>query len=177
MMVDFITIILLALGGYLGFKKGLMRELFSFFAFLIAKVFTVKVVHFIKIADYTWLNSIRSMPSYVVFTLSFIAIVEAIYLMGKLFSHLIQKTTLGNLNQALGALLGICKWAFYISACIWFADFFNIVLPKNYTIHTFIYPYIQLLTPTLMNWLAFFIPILAQWLEALKEKGIMQSYV
>ena len=115
--------VVIVLGLYRGFKKGLFVEIASLVG-LIAGVFGA--IYFSYIIGNLLADNVSWEPKYVnlvAFAATFTIIVVAISMAGKMLSKIADFTGLGIINQLLGALFGGLKAAFILSvALMWAGD-------------------------------------------------------
>jgi membrane protein required for colicin V production len=167
--LDILLLILLVWGAYSGFKKGFVSEVFSLGAFFLATIGSVKLMDcfagFLKQCN----GNLGNFAPYLAFVLIFLGIVVAITLAGRVFKYLINMTILGWVDRLMGAVLGIFKWAFFVSTFLWVADLFHINVPNNYLSATHIFPLIKSLAPRFLGWIPNWLPMLQVWLERIKE--------
>jgi membrane protein required for colicin V production len=168
MIVDLILILLLVWGGYKGYKSGFVLEILSWFSFSIAKVISISILHLAQTLYSKWYDNMGTLPAYISFAVCFIAIVAIIYLLGKVLKSRLHKTVLKGIDKWAGLTVGIGKWAFYISTCIWLAGLLGIHLPESYIANTLLYPLIRALSPTFIAMLSSWLPALQKYLEAIK---------
>lgn len=168
-LLDLLLIILVAWGGRIGYKSGFVLEMFSSFSFSIAKIASIKVLHLIKILYTKWYGSNGTIPAYIGFTVFFVTIVAVMYLLGSVFRAKLHKTALGKVDSWTGSVMGMGKWAFYISTCIWFADFLHVRLPDSYIANTLLFPIIKAFSPMFIDWVIKWLPILHESIEALQS--------
>ena len=164
-ILDIILFFLLVWGGYSGFRKGFILELFSIGSLFIAIIGSIKVLNKV-ISFYTkWYGSLGDLMPYILFVLIFILIIVAVTFAGRLLKNLINLTLLGSLDQLAGAVLGIFKWAFLVSSLLWIINLLHLRLPTHYTDHTILLPLIQSLAPRLMAFLPTWLPALKNWFD------------
>lgn len=167
-LLDLLLILLLAWGGYRGYKSGFVMEVFSLFSFSIAKIISIKVLHLVKILYGKWHGNVETIPAYTGFAVCFITIVAIIYLLGKVFKSKLHKTVLRKADKWAGLAVGLITWVFYISSAIWFADLLNTKLPDSYIANTLLFPIIKAFSPMFISWVSKWLPILQKCTEALK---------
>lgn len=112
---DFIIAALLLFGFIRGMFKGLLLEIASFIALISGIYGAIHFSRFIKdlLAPLvTWDEKYITIVS---FTITFIAIVLAITLIGKLFTKIADFASLGILNKLLGGIFGALKIGFALS--------------------------------------------------------------
>jgi membrane protein required for colicin V production len=98
------------------------------------------------------------MLPYVAFALVFIAIVIGVRLLGKLMKVSIDKTFLGQMDQAAGAGLGLLKAAFLLSVSLWILDVMDFDLPEKWTTNSWLLPRIESLAPQVTLWIGDYVP-------------------
>jgi len=166
--LDILLLILLIWGAYSGFRKGFVSEIFSLGAFFIATIGSVKLMDYFAGFLRKCNGNLGTFAPYLAFVLIFLGIVVAITLVGKFFKYLINMTILGWIDRLMGAVLGIFKWAFFVSTFLWVADLLHFNVPNNYLSDTYIFPIIKSLAPRFLGWLPSWLPALQGWLEKVK---------
>lgn len=120
--IDIILGILLLFGLVRGFFKGFLVELAGLIALVLgiygAIHFSDKVSHFLQ----TFLSLEERYLSIIAFALTFILIVFAIALIGKLLTKMISLLALGIVNRLAGAVFGLLKMAFFASLFFMFLN-------------------------------------------------------
>ena len=115
---DFIITALLLFGFVRGLFKGLFLEIASFIALIAGIYGAMHFSHFIKdllVPLVTWQEKYSTLVS---FAITFILIVLAITLIGKLFTKIADFASLGILNKLLGGIFGALKIGFGISVIL-----------------------------------------------------------
>ena len=150
--LDVFLLLLLAWGGYSGFKKGLLLEIFSVGALVLATLGSTRLADGATELYARWYQQPSDSLSYSLFMLLFVTLFVATMFVGKFFKALIKPTLLGNLDRLLGSGLGLLKWAVCSSICIWLGEQIQLKIPNVYTDHTTLFPIIASLTPQLLAW-------------------------
>jgi membrane protein required for colicin V production len=163
-LFDIFLLILLAWGGYSGFKKGLVLEIFSTGALVLAVLGSIKLLDGAIELCTKWYHDQNKLLPYVLFVCLFVIILITTTLAGKLFKALIQPTLLGSLDRLLGSLLGMLKWGVCSSTFLWLGSLVQLKVPEVYTEDTFLFPIIASLCPQLLAWCAAWIPSAQEWL-------------
>lgn len=120
--IDFIIIALLAFGLIQGFIDGLIIEIAELVG-LVAGIWGA--IHF---SGWTagllegWFDMQASWTGIVAFAITFLAIVIAIYLIGKMIDSLMKAISLGFVVKALGAVFGVFKTALILSVIFVFLN-------------------------------------------------------
>jgi membrane protein required for colicin V production len=155
---DIIIALILALGGFLGYKRGFLMELF----FLIAIMLGVFIGFKLTGDGVTFLqkhfNADRSFLPYLSFLIIFILVVIIVILLGKSIKNSVDKTFLGRMDEIAGALLGTLKYAFCISVVLWLATSLHYSLPAAWTKGSVLYPATIRLAPGLAGFFGNFLP-------------------
>jgi membrane protein required for colicin V production len=112
-------IILLIAGAFFGYKKGLILELISIIAFILAiyggfKLLHVGMEYVSKVYD-----GFGTLLPFVAFLVLFVLIIILVNTVGKILKKIIDWTPLGIFDNILGAVIGVLKWALAISIVIW----------------------------------------------------------
>ena len=125
-IADIVLLIVLLLGGYNGFKKGLLREVIAIIALMVGlvagSVFLEQGTTFLTQV----FNTYSPVLSILSFLLIFVCAVLLITLIGKALKTMIDLTPLGFLDGAGGAIVGVFKWVFIISVFLWALDIADI---------------------------------------------------
>lgn len=121
-LTDVVLLALLLIGGYRGYKKGLLREVIAILALIIGVIaglmFLVEGSAFLSQVIHTY----SPVLSIISFFLIFFCTVILITLLGRVIKTVIDLTPLGYLDGIVGGLLGLLKWAFVISLGLWFLN-------------------------------------------------------
>jgi membrane protein required for colicin V production len=150
--IDFIIIALLAFGLIQGFINGLIIEI----AELAALVMGIwGAIHFSgwtadKLSG--WFDMQSSWTGIVAFAFTFIAIVIAVYLLGKLIDSLLKAIALGFVVKTLGAVFGVLKTALILSVIFVFLNSIDQkrhFLPSSMIAKSFLYNPIADLVPSI----------------------------
>ncbi|MBL7876393.1 MAG: CvpA family protein [Cyclobacteriaceae bacterium] len=155
---DIVVAIILLVGTVLGYKRGFLLELF----FLIALVLGV----FVGFKLMSWgveylsqkFNADTAILPYISFALIFIIVVVVVTFLGGRIKNSIDKTFLGRMDAAAGAVLGLLKYAFSISIILWLVDSFKISLPESWVSDSILYPVVAHVAPTIASFFGDFLP-------------------
>lgn len=150
--------LLILIGAYAGYKKGLLIEILSFLAFIIAIISAFKLMHLgvELITDHT--SADNSTLPYIAFVLIFIIVFVTIFLLSKVLKRIIDVTLLGSFDSWAGALLGACKTAFGISLLLWLTYHAKIEIPGSYISDAVVYPQLIPFAPKVVSWVSNVIP-------------------
>jgi membrane protein required for colicin V production len=164
-VVDSILCTVLIWGAYKGFRRGFVVEVFSLASFWVASLGSLRLKSQLVALCVQWYGHIGIIVHYAISGFLSIIIVILVTLTGRLFSYLISLSLLGDLDKALGVLLGILRWALFSSIFFWLASLIRIEIPDAYTEGTVLFPLIKPLAPQLVAWITSQIP------DALESKA------
>ncbi len=166
--LDIILLIPLVFGAVLGFKKGLLLEIFGVLAFVLAIIggFKLMEVGMVYLSEY--FEDFDQLLPFISFILIFLAIILLVNMLGKLLKKAIDMTLLGGFDKFAGAILGLVKWAIGISILLWLVNNFGIELPGQDE-DLVLYPFLTELGPKLIASLDVVLPFAKEMLESIKE--------
>jgi len=126
---DIIITALLLFGFISGLFKGLFVEVASFVALIAGIYGSIKFSHFIREFLATRVSWDEKYITLMSFAISFIIIVIAISLLGKLFTKIADFASLGILNKLLGGIFGVLKTGLILSVVLIIFSKLNNKLP------------------------------------------------
>ena len=172
-LLDILLLILLIWGGYRGFKKGLIWEIFSTGALVAAVLGSTRMLSKAVALCTPWLGGYGQdeLLPYVVFVCLFIIILLSTTVVGKVVKALIKPTVLGSLDKLLGGILGIFKWSTSMSTLLWLGSLVQLKIPEAYTENTFLFPIIEALGPQLLAWCSPWVLHIQDWFTAINTQG------
>jgi membrane protein required for colicin V production len=146
------------IGAFSGYREGFLMELFSFAALLLGVLGGFKLMGYamVFLADQFEVN--ETILPYVAFAIVFVAILIGVRLLGKIIKLSIDKTFLGQVDQAAGAGLGLVKAAFLLSVTLWILDALDFDLPEKWTTDSWLLPRIESFAPQVTLWIGDYIP-------------------
>lgn len=151
-IIDIILGIALLYGLIKGISKGFFAELASLAALLVG---IYCAMHFSFYAQDFLNKFIDWKPRYIslaAFAITFIIVVVAISLIGKMLTKLAKMISLGWLNNFLGGVFGLLKVAVILSVLIGWIEKANGVIPfikKEQTVNSILYEPVKSVVPTL----------------------------
>jgi len=153
-VLDIVFIIPIIWLAYIGFKKGLVVELSSLVALIlgifVSLYFSDVTAEFLK----ETLELKTKYLSLISFIVTFILVVIAVNLIGKLVEKLFNIVALGFVNKSAGGVFGVLKAAIFLSFIIFFiekADKKKVIISDDLSENSLFYPYIQPIAHTLIN--------------------------
>jgi membrane protein required for colicin V production len=138
--IDIAITLLLAVGGYFGYKRGFLAELFFFTALVLGVLVGFKFTGLGVAYLHNHFNADTSFLPYLSFLIIFILVMVLVIFIGNRIRHLMDDTFLGKVDALAGALLGIMKYAFCSSIIFWLAVKINFTFPDNWTQGSWLYP-------------------------------------
>lgn len=156
--VDIALVCLILFGAFRGYRAGFLAELFSLAAIILGVIGAFKLMGYAIILLDAELGLDKSLVPYVAFAVVFIAILIGVNLLGMLIKTTIEKTILGQVDQAAGAVLGLLKAVFLLSVSLWIIDALNFNLPEKWTRESSVLPRVEAFAPKVTAWLAGYVP-------------------
>lgn len=142
MIIDLITVLLIGLGLYLGYRKGLIKTVFSTLSLIIAIVAALKLSP-IVIGLLQKLININPAITFVLgFVLTFLLVMALVRFIGDKLEKLAETASIGGVNKILGAALLGLFYAVLISFGIYFMDRIRLVSDEQKAA-SFTYPILK----------------------------------
>ncbi len=128
---DFVILILLLVGAYRGYQKGLLMAVVGVVALVAGLIGAIAwtpvlLAHLSERADLS-----PEILSVLAFLAIFIGIILALNIAGKLVKMVIDLTPVGAVDGLVGAILGMFKWALGVSIILWVMDKAQLGLPVD----------------------------------------------
>jgi membrane protein required for colicin V production len=164
--IDVVILLLLALGAYEGYKKGLLMSIVGIFGFVLAIVLGIYFMEFVG----NWLASETDQEALalpiVAFLLIFFGTLFLINIAGRALKKMLGLVLLGGLDSLGGAVLGIVRTGFFISLLVWVLGKLELESLKKWQADSTYLAFIEPLTPEVLELLD---PILPSVKEASQE--------
>lgn len=118
--IDIVITIFLAIFFILGFRKGIISEIFTFLGFFIAIIGAMSLTHYL-------IQKLHIAPGtgivpYVAYFIVFIAIFIIVSMAGRLIEKIIKVVQLNLFNRIGGGILGLFKVIFLVSLIFWLSS-------------------------------------------------------
>jgi membrane protein required for colicin V production len=156
-IVDIVLILILLFGAYRGYQKGLLSEILSFLALIIAVISAFHLFHSGVEFLSTYFKESKLLP-FMAFIFIFIVVFVGILFLSKVLKKIINYTLLGIFDKYAGAILGACQIAFSVSMILWLCHNAHLDMPRQYTNGTFLYPNLISFAPKVVSWVSYVIP-------------------
>lgn len=166
--VDIILIILFVAGGYFGFRKGLILELISIAAFILAIIGGFKLLHIGMEYVAKVYDGFGTMLPFVAFLVLFVLIIILVNTVGKILKKIIDWTPLGFVDNIAGALLGVLKWAFAVTIIIWVISILKIDIAEESIKDSLILPITARMVSSAGDFISSIFPSFNEYLKTLK---------
>ncbi len=151
---DLALLVVLLLGAYRGYTKGILMELVALAAFVIAIVGALQLmswgVSFLSDTlqtDGAWLSLLS-------LVLLFVGILTGVSIAGKMLKSVVHLTPIGYLDGLLGAAVGAVKWAFGISVIFIILDYAEVALPNtdDSELYGYVHPFAYQVVEKFREW-------------------------
>lgn len=166
-IIDIIILVILILGAFRGFQKGLVLEIVGLFAFILGIVggfqFTPLVAEIID----GWFATVPGLVPIISFIIVFVVIVLIVNLIGMALKKTIDLTLLGSFDDLAGALAGIVKWGLALSFLLWLLSFFGFQLAHQYVEGARLYPFVVGLAPWIIDTISIILPFVKEFFDSL----------
>ncbi len=177
MIIDIVTVLLVAFGFYQGFSKGLIKTVFATLSLIIGIIAAMKLSPNVIEVLQSFLSFNVAVINVLGFVLTFFLVMLLIRFLGNKLEHLFEALNIGILNKILGgALLGLF-YAIIISFVVFFINKAELITPE-YRAASFTYPMLEPLPELTKSAASTLKPIFSDFwdkmietMDALKEKG------
>jgi len=157
--VDLVLLAILVFGAFNGYRRGFVMEVVSLLALVLAIFVGFALLH-------EGINFLRdqfdisgNFLPYLSFILLFIGTVLLMNLLGKILKKVLDMTLLGGVDSLAGAVFGLLKWSFGISALLWIFNYFEINPLANHVDSAILYPIILEVAPGVISFISMVLPI------------------
>jgi len=168
-ITDIIILIILALGAYSGYKKGLILELIAIIAFILAIIGGFKLLHVgMEYVSKVYEGFGNFLP-FVAFLVLFVLILIVVNMAGQVLKKIIDWTPLGVMDNVAGAIVGVAKWALLLSIVLWVMTSLSLTLPDSLTENSRVLPIITGFAGQVSNFISTIFPSFENFISTLEE--------
>lgn len=167
--VDIILLLMLGVGAYSGYKKGLFIGILSIIAFFFGLLVAFRFMHWGADLLSNHVESLTFMLPFISFLIIFFLVTALIRILAYLVKQALNLTILGTFDSFSGMVLGVFKWAMMISLLLWVANSFDFKIPEKLTSGAVIYPLLTPIAPTVVGLLDQHTPIIETTMAAVKD--------
>lgn len=166
--VDIILTVILLLGAWSGYRKGLILEVVAIVAFVLAVIGGFKLLDTgMKIIS-SFYDGMGNFLPIAAFFLIFVLVILVVTLVGKAIKRFIDWTPLGFMDNIAGSVVGIFKWALAISILIWIGSAMGVEMPRSAIKNTNIYPLVAGVAPKVGEWIGSVSPSFKHLMETIE---------
>lgn len=140
--LDILIIIPLIIGGWRGFKKGFIIEIFTLLAMLVG---IYAGIHFSDLMANVLRENLGLTSEYlpaIAFTVTLLLVGAMVYFAGKLIEKAVKVVALGTVNKIAGLVFGLIKVWFILSAILVMLEAYdhqNQFIPKDLKTNSLLY--------------------------------------
>lgn len=157
--VDIALALFILLGAYHGYKSGFLIELISLLAIVVGVLAGIKLMGWAMVLLDDKFNIDEKVLPYLAFGVVFLLVVILVNLLGKLIKLSVDRSFLGSLDQAAGALLGLVRTTFMLSVVLWITDSLKLRFFSSWTEGSWLYPIVAGFAPKVSNWIGELLPV------------------
>ncbi|TDQ17430.1 membrane protein required for colicin V production [Algoriphagus boseongensis] len=145
--VDIVILILIVLGAYEGYKKGLLMGIVGLIGFILAIILGVYFMDPVSKWLAERLDDLTFAFPIIAFLIVFLITLILVNTAGWVLKQVMDMILLGGLDSIAGAILGIVKTGFFISLFIWLSFQFDLKMPREWRKDSEFLQYIEPLAP------------------------------
>jgi len=167
--VDIVLLILVALGAYEGYKKGLLLSIVGLIGFVLAIILGV---YFMEPVSKYLANHLKELTfafPIIAFLIVFGITLALVGMAGWILKKMMNIILLGGLDSIGGGILGIVKTAFFISLFMWLCGLFDLKMPKDWSAKSEFLPYIEPMAPAVIWVLEPIVPKVGELQKTIEE--------
>jgi len=150
-----------------GFRKGVILELTTMIALIIAMIASLKLTYFC-LSYFPGLKDKTPWVPYFAYIIVFLCFYLLVYAIGKQINQLIRSINLNIFNRIAGAALGACEIIFIFSFLIWLTAQID-VIPSNIKEKSLSYKYFKDIAPAVISLVSSWIPYFKDTISQIEE--------
>ena len=166
---DFFLALPILWGAFQGFRKGLLLELVSLVALVLAILGGLKLLDAALPVMEGFIGDVHGLLPYVTFLVVFVGIILLIHLGGIILKKVIDFTPFGLFDNVLGSILGALKWCVALSLLLYVSDMAGISISKDTADASMVYPVVLKTTPYALDILSYVLPFVKALITSLKQ--------
>lgn len=175
-VIDIVLAVVLVWGGYKGYKKGFVLEVISLIVFIVGIMLLfygiTKLFKFTQ--DESYLQESLKPTSFLFYIIAFIALSLLTNSLGKKLRSSISYSIFGDLDSFVGMLLGVVKYAIFLSLIIWLCNRVGYQLPAEATADSQLYPLMKKFQPWLIETGGQLAPVVDKMFHHMQD--VLQTY-
>lgn len=158
MVIDILFVIFLCVGFWWGYTKGIIYSLFSLVAYflgiIVALKFSYKAASFVK----EKLDPDPTMTAVISFILVFVIVVLLVRFIAWALENILQSFSLNLPNKVIGGAIHAIVGIYVLCVLLWFVNKWG-ALPETQRTASHVYPYIDDMAPTVIDYSGKVIPM------------------
>ncbi len=123
--IDIILLLFLLYGAYKGFREGLIIEIATLVGLFLGVYAAIKYSYYTEDLLKDFFDLSTKYISYIALAITFIVVIVAVYILGKILTKFIDVLSFGLLNKLLGTVLGIAKYFIIVGVLLLIVDALN----------------------------------------------------
>ncbi len=167
--LDLIILIPMAFGAFKGFQKGLLMELVTLAAFILATVLAFKLMEQAMVVLSPYIGKNENILPLLSFVVVFVLVMILVLFVGKAAKAMIDIVLLGSFDNLAGAIVGALKWAFGFSTLLWLMQSASLSFPEKTVNESMVFPYFVAYGPMLIEWVSMLIPYAKELVASIKN--------
>jgi membrane protein required for colicin V production len=167
--LDVIILIPIAFGAFKGYQKGLLMEIITLVAFVLATVLAFKLLEQAMLVLTPYIGANENILPLLSFIIVFVLVMVLVLMVGKAAKAFMDVILLGTFDNLAGAIVGALKWAFGFSVILWLMESAGLSFPQETVNQSIIFPYFVLYGPLLIEWMSMLIPYAKELVTAIKN--------
>ncbi|NDK54751.1 CvpA family protein [Pontibacter fetidus] len=165
---DYFLLIPILFGAFMGYRKGLLFELVSLLALVVAILGGLKLLNVALPVVRDFVGDVGGVLPYLTFLIVFIGIILLVYMLGFILKKVLDITPFGFFDNVLGAILGALKWCCAISLLLYVSDMAGISITPETASESIVYPVVLKATPYALGILGYVLPFVKTLISSLK---------
>jgi membrane protein required for colicin V production len=141
--IDIVILIILGLGAYEGYKKGLLMTIVGLIGFVLAIILGVYFMDPVSKMLAERLDELTFAFPVIAFLIVFFITLILVNTAGWILKKMMDMILLGSVDSIAGAILGIVKSAVFISLFMWLSLGFELKMPKEWSAKSEYLQYIE----------------------------------
>lgn len=131
MMLDIIVAIVVTLGFYLGYTRGLIKTIFDGFSLLVAVVAALKLSPVTMEIIQSLLKTTPAVTFLLGVVITFLAVITVIRFIGRKFEDMLKAVNINFINKIAGGVLQGLFFAYLLSLALWLLANIKVINPET----------------------------------------------
>ena len=165
---DIFLLLPILFGAFQGYRKGLMLELISLVALVLAILGGLKLMDVALPTVKEFVGDAGALLPYITFIVVFTGIILLIHFTGIALKKIIDFTPFGFFDNILGGMLGALKWCLALSLLFYVSDMAGIHITEETAAASYIYPVVLKTRPYALDILGYAVPFVKSLFASFK---------